>query len=58
MLEEREKKLTKKRPTKKENLASLEYLRNEVKKAINTDTRGLRKKNPKRTVASAEKWQN
>ena len=54
---ERKKKLTKKRPAKKENLASLEDLRREVKKATSTDTRGLRKKNPKRAVASVEKWQ-
>ena len=57
MPQERKKKLTKRRPAKKEDLASLEDLRKEVKKATNTDTRGLRKKNPKRAVASVEKWQ-
>ena len=43
MPQERKKKLTKKRPAKKEDLASLEDLRKEFKKATNTDMRGLRK---------------
>ena len=55
--EERKKKLIKKRLTKRENLASLEDLRKEVKKATSKDTRGLKKKNPRRAVASVEKWQ-
>ena len=41
---ERKKKLTKKRPIKEENLASLEDLRKEVKRATSADTRGLKKK--------------
>ena len=55
--EERKKKLTKKKTIRKENLASLEDLRKEVKRATSEDPRGLRKKNPKRAVASVEKWQ-
>ena len=53
--EERKKKLIKKKLTRKENLASLEDLRKEVKRATSEDTRGLKKKNPRRAVASVEK---
>ena len=53
--EERKKKLVKKRLAKRENLASLEDLRKEVKRATSEDTRGLKKKNPRRAVASVEK---
>ena len=55
--EERKKKLIKKKLTRKESLASLEDLRKEVKRATSEDTRGLKKKNPRRAVASVEKWQ-
>ena len=35
----------------------MEDLRKEVKKGISADTRGLRKRNSKRAVASVEKWE-
>ena len=50
--EERRKKLVKKRQTKRENLANLEELRKEVKSATSKDTRGIKKKNPRKAVAS------
>ena len=55
---ERKKKLTKKRPTKKENLASLEDLRKEVKKALGADTRGLKKKKSKEGRSQCRKVAN
>ena len=49
------KKLVKK-TSKKVDLASLKDIQKEVKDQISIDDRGLKKKNPKRAVASVEKW--
>ena len=49
------KKLVKK-TRKKVDLASLKDMQKEVKDQTSIDDRGLKKKNPKRAVASVEKW--
>ena len=54
----KKKKLTKKRQPKKVNLGSLKEMKEKIKEAIEVDSRGLKKKNPKRAVASVEKWQD
>ena len=54
----KKKKLIKKKPSKKANLASLKEMKEKIQEAIGADARGLKKKNPKRAVASIEKWEN
>ena len=51
-------KLTKRKPSKKVNLASLKEMKKKIQEAIEIDSRGLKKKNPKRAVASIEKWES
>jgi hypothetical protein len=46
-----------KKGKKKVDLASLKDMQEEVKKQTSIDDRGLKAKNPKRAVASIEKWE-
>ena len=48
---------TSKRGNKNIDLASLKDMQKEVKKQTSIDDRGLKAKNPKRAVASIEKWE-
>ena len=54
--EEIKKNHVKKKVHKKIDLASLKDMQKEVKDQTSIDDRGLKRKNPKRAVASVEKW--
>jgi hypothetical protein len=53
----RKKRFVKKKAHKKVDLAGLKEMQKKVKDLTSIDDRGLKKKNPKRAVASVEKWE-